>query len=169
MDSGLISPVIRVLGVVVGGALGTTGTLVVQRLGFQRADAGIRRQIRTRLRIVLIQLSAVRPRQDVSFPTLRANILTAVEQGHAIEVAIALRDDQHFQVVSALDRLRVPLNSITSELTDRKFIGEQPRDMPSDDDYFFVDERIRFAVHERHGSRLRRVSARLGSSPSAPE
>jgi hypothetical protein len=87
---------------------------VVQRLNFRRTDAGVRREIRTRL---LLALEEIDQPEDVWLwrPRFRRCLSTAIERGRQTDVATALRDDQHFAVGRAVDVLQDLMDRIDTE------------------------------------------------------
>ena len=87
---------------------------MVQRLNFRRTDAGVRREIRTRL---LLALEEIDQPEDVWLwrPRFRRCLSTAIERGRHTDVATALRDDQHFAVGRAVDVLQDLMDRIDTE------------------------------------------------------
>jgi hypothetical protein len=105
MDSGLIAPVIGVLGVVVGATLGTVGTFAIQRLNNQRTDAGVRRELRTRLRLVVVHIDPLP--ETLLLSQLRRHLTAAIERAGRPDVGTALNDRQLLAVFDVADKLEL--------------------------------------------------------------
>jgi hypothetical protein len=119
MDSAWIGAVAGLAGV----AMGYIGSSYIQSRAFSRSDRGVRREMRSLLRLALEQIA---PRSDIDrdrFPTLwlpgfRNRIKIVVERGRQPDVAIAYDDEALALIRRAVEQLQELLHRVHSDAED---------------------------------------------------